>query len=223
MDIQDLRRDYNFASLDIENLKDNPFDQFQSWLDDAIKATVIEPNAMALSTTSKEKGPSCRMVLMKKFDESGIVFYTNLNSRKSRELREIPTAVGLFYWKELERQITIEGKVEEVDRLETENYFSTRPKGSQLSAWASMQDQVISSRKVLEDLYHDIENKYIDQPIPLPPFWGGFRIVPLRFEFWQGRTDRLHDRFHYVPSPSDRFHYMPCTSPSGWMIERLSP
>lgn len=223
MDIHDLRRDYHFASLNFEDLKNNPFDQFQAWFEDALKAFVIEPNAMALATTSKEGKPSCRMVLMKKFDPSGFVFYTNLNSRKSKEIRENTFATALFYWKELERQVTIEGKVEEVDRQEAENYFSTRPKGSQISSWASMQDQAIPSRKVLEDLYNELENKYLNQPVPLPPFWGGFRIVPSRFEFWQGRPDRLHDRFHYLPSPSDRFHYKPGLGPSGWTIERLSP
>lgn len=223
MDIDHLRRNYQFASLSFEDLKANPFDQFHKWFHEAIQASVIEPNAMALATASKAKNPSCRMVLMKKFDESGLVFFTNLESRKSKEMKENPFAVALFHWKELERQVTIEGKVEEIDALETANYFLTRPKGSQLSAWVSSQGQVIPSREILENAYHALEKKYLDQPIPPPPFWGGFRIRPSRFEFWQGRPDRLHDRFHYVPSPSDRFHYLPSSSPSGWTIERLSP
>lgn len=221
MDMQDFRRDYHFTSLNIEDLKPNPFDQFQSWFDAALKASVIEPNAMTLATVSKEGKPSCRTVLMKKFDASGVVYFTNLNSRKAKEVKETPFATALFYWKELERQIIIEGTVEEVDRQEVEVYFSTRPKGSQLSAWASLQGQIISSRQVLEDAYNAVEKQYQDQPIPTPPSWGGFRIRPNRFEFWQGRPDRLHDRFQYVPSPSDRFHYI--SGPSGWTIERLSP
>jgi pyridoxamine 5'-phosphate oxidase len=207
----DIRRDYNFKSLDIDDLKPNPFDQFQSWYDEAIKASIIEPNAMSLSTVSKEGKPSCRTVLLKKFDQSGFVYFTNLQSRKSKEVKEIPFAAALFYWKELERQVTIEGSVEEADRKEVETYFASRPKGSQLSAWASSQDQIIPSRKVLEDAYRELEKQYLDQKVPLPPFWGGFRIRPIRFEFWQGRPDRLHDRFQYVASPS------------GWTIERLSP
>lgn len=223
MDIQDFRRNYQFTSLSLEDLKDNPFDQFRCWFDQAVNASIVEPNAMALATAAKNGKPSCRMVLMKKFDESGLVYYTNLQSRKSREVKETPFATAIFFWKELERQVTIEGSVEEVDRQEAENYFSGRPRGSQLSAWASAQDQIIPSRQVLEEAYDAVEKQYLDQAVPLPNFWGGFRIHPTRFEFWQGRPDRLHDRFQYVPSSSDRFQYVPSSSPSGWNIDRLSP
>jgi pyridoxamine 5'-phosphate oxidase len=225
MDIEHFRRNYNFTSLNLEDLKDNPFDQFRSWFDEAVKASIVEPNAMALATASINGKPSCRIVLMKKFDEAGLVYYTNLQSRKAREVKEMPFATATFFWKELERQVTIEGSVEEVDRKEVEQYFSTRPRGSQISTWASTQDQVISSRQILEDAYNTIEKRYQDQEIPLPDSWGGFRIKPNRFEFWQGRPDRLHDRFQYVqPIPSDRFQYVPGNSNiSGWNIERLSP
>lgn len=221
MDIQDFRREYDFISLNIEDLNLNPFDQFHKWFDEAVNASVIEPNAMTLATASKEGKPSCRTVLMKQFDAAGPVFFTNLNSRKSQEIKATPFATALFYWKELARQVTIEGEIEVVDRQEVETYFSTRPKGSQLSAWASMQGQAIASRQVLEEAFSAVEKQYSHQIIPPPPFWGGFRIRPSRFEFWQGRPDRLHDRFQYLPTPSDRFHYV--KNSSDWKIERLSP
>lgn len=223
MDMESFRRNYNLASLMLENLKENPFDQFKHWLEEALKVNVVEPNAMALATASREGKPSCRMVLMKKFDQSGFVFYTNLQSRKSRELTEMPFASATFYWKELERQVLIEGNVNEVNREESKAYFSSRPRGSQLSAWASMQDQIIPSRKPLEEAYEVAEKRYLDAAVPLPEFWGGFRVHPTRFEFWQGRPDRLHDRFQYVPVPSDGFQYMPAASGSRWQIDRLSP
>ena len=221
MDSQHFRRNYNFSSLSLEDLKENPLDQFNHWFNESVKASVLEPNAMALTTVSKEGKPSCRMVLMKKFDESGLVFYTNLKSRKAKELMEMPFAAVTFFWAALERQVLIEGRAEEVSREEAEAYFASRPKGSQLSAWASTQDQILSSRKPLEEAYEAAEKLYGNESVPLPDFWGGFRIHPTRFEFWQGRPDRLHDRFQYTPVASDRFQYT--LIPSGWKIDRLSP
>ncbi|HEV8053097.1 MAG TPA: pyridoxamine 5'-phosphate oxidase [Parachlamydiaceae bacterium] len=221
MDIQNLRSNYNLGSLKREDLKDDPFDQFLAWLDDAVKAAVIEPNAMALSTVSKDGKPSSRMVLLKGLDGNGFRFFTNLQSRKSREIMETSFTSANVFWKELQRQVIIEGVAEKMTREDSEAYFATRPRGSQLSVWASVQDQIISSRDVLEEAYKAAELRYHDQPVPMPAFWGGFRIIPDRFEFWQGRPDRLHDRFQYVPVSSDRFQYTLCTA--GWQIDRLSP
>jgi pyridoxamine 5'-phosphate oxidase len=211
MDIQHFRRSYNFTSLDREDLDDNPFEQFRSWFEAAIKANITEPNAMALTTVSKEGKPSCRMVLMKQFDQAGLVFYTNLNSRKAQEIKHTGCAAVTFFWKELERQVHIEGKVDEISREDVYAYFKERPRGSQLSTWVSAQDQVITSRKVLEEAYNQAEQTYLNQSVPLPETWGGFRIIPNVFEFWQGRPDRLHDRFQYT------------LAGSSWTIQRLSP
>lgn len=211
MDIQHFRRNYTFASLRSKDLGANPFIQFQHWFDEAVKASVVEPNAVALATVSKTGKPSCRMVLMKRFDASGFIFYTNLESRKAQEIKGFPFAVMTFFWKELERQVVIEGEVKEVLRQESETYFSARPRGSQLSAWASAQGQKIPSRDVLEKAYEAVENRYLNKPVPLPDFWGGFCLNPNRFEFWQGRQDRLHDRFQYMLENSK------------WKIDRLSP
>ena len=221
MDIPNLRINYNLGNLLREDLKNDPFDQFIIWFDEAVKSAVMEPNAMALSTVSKEGKPSLRMVLMKRFDCNGLMFFTNLQSRKSREIMDTSFVSANFFWKELQRQVTIEGFAEKAGRQESETYFASRPRGSQLSAWASSQDQIIPSREVLEDAYNAAEALYDGQAVPMPQFWGGFRIVPSRFEFWQGRPDRLHDRFQYVPVSSDRFQYTQI--PAGWQIDRLSP
>ena len=206
-----LRRDYRLQTLDKKDLGANPFEQFIAWLDAAIKADVIEPNAMALATASQDGIPSCRMVLMKHFDEQGLVFFTNSHSRKAKELKENPMAAGIFFWEKLERQVIIEGPVVEVEREVTENYFAKRPRGSQLGTSASKQDAPLGSRKDLEKAYDALEKKYKDKEVPCPDFWTGFRLIPQRFEFWQGRSDRLHDRFCYSIL-RDR-----------WIITRLSP
>lgn len=206
-----LRRDYCLQSLDQKDLDANPFTQFIAWLDVAISAEVIEPNAMALATASQDGIPSCRMVLMKHFDEHGLIFYTDNHSRKAKELHQNPMASGVLYWEKLERQMIIEGPVSLVSRKETEAYFSSRPRGSQIGSWASKQDAPLLSREDLEKAYDAIEIKYDGKEIPCPESWTGFRIIPQRFEFWQGRSDRLHDRFCYSIS-RDR-----------WSITRLSP
>ena len=221
MDINDMRSNYNLDNLMREDLQGNPFDQFVAWFDAAVKAAVLEPNAMTLSTVSKEGKPSSRMVLMKGLDHKGLIFYTNLQSRKSREIMDTSFVSINFFWKELQRQVVIEGIAEKLERQESEAYFSSRPRGSQLSAWTSAQGQIISSREALDQAYNDLEAHYDGKPVPMPEFWGGFRIIPHRFEFWQGRPDRLHDRFQYVPVPSDRFQYT--QNPAGWQIDRLAP
>jgi pyridoxamine 5'-phosphate oxidase len=211
MNIHSLRRDYLKQVLHKKDLDSNPFVQFINWLDAAIGAEVIEPNALALATATKEAIPSCRMVLMKHFDDTGLVFFTNVNSRKAKELQENPNASGVFFWDKLERQVIIQGKVEKVSREEVVKYFASRPHGSQLGTAASNQDEPVESRKILEAAYDALEVQYRGQNVPCPESWTGFRIIPNRFEFWQGRSNRLHDRFCYS------------LSNGSWTITRLSP
>ncbi len=211
MEFKDLRRDYKFSQLRRHQLADSPFRQFLDWFADTRQANIIEANAMALATVTPEGKPSCRTVLMKEFDEQGLVFFTNYHSRKSCHLAATPYAAVTFLWKELERQVNIEGEVTKISREEAKKYFAARPRGSQLSALASPQSTVIASRQVLEEAYAALEKKYTDQEIPLPPSWGGFRLHPRRFEFWQGRKDRLHDRFCYT------------LQGAAWQLDRLAP
>jgi len=185
----------------------NPFDQFDAWFADA--AELPEPNAMALAS-SIDGHPSVRMVLLKERDARGFVFFTNYSSRKGRELLGNPHAALLFFWATLQRQIRIEGTVERVSREESAAYFRTRARGAQVGAWASNQSEVVT-RQVLDARVKEIEAEYEGREIPVPPFWGGFRVKPSSFEFWQGRTHRLHDRLRYVPDGE------------GWRIERLAP
>ena len=210
-DLTNLRREYRSSTLDELDVDLNPFVQFDKWFQQTLNARVPEPNAMVLATATPEGRPSVRMVLLKTFDERGFVFFTNYESRKSVELLLNAHAALLFYWQELERQVRIEGSVEKVSRKETEEYFQTRPPESKLGAWASKQSSVIPGRGVLEQKAADLKEKYRDQDVPAPPFWGGFRVQPTLFEFWQGRANRLHDRIRYT------------LSGGVWTIERLSP
>ncbi|MBS4167565.1 pyridoxamine 5'-phosphate oxidase [Parachlamydia sp. AcF125] len=207
-----LRKEYSKSELRREGLSPDPFNQFQIWFREAINEEAVEPNAMTLSTTSLARKPSSRIVLLKYFDHRGFVFFTNLESRKSRELRDNPFAAINFFWRSLERQVNIEGSVVLVSSAESFSYFSKRPRGSQIGAWASKQDAELNSRDELEDTYKQLVKQYAGQPIPLPPFWGGFRLIPTRFEFWQGRANRLHDRFEYRAYLQNE-----------WEIRRLSP
>lgn len=195
------------------DLTADPFHQFGSWFQSATDASVPEPNAMTLATATSEGAPSARMVLLKYWDENGFVFFTNLGSRKADELSSNPQAALLFYWKELHRQIRVEGCVERVSTAQTAKYFATRPRGSQLGAWCSEQSTVISSRSVLQSKLAEIRQRFKDGEVPLPSFWGGYRVIPQRFEFWQQGDDRLHDRFVYAPVEKG----------DGWFIERLAP
>jgi pyridoxamine 5'-phosphate oxidase len=189
----------------------NPFKQFAKWLNEAHNFNVTEPTAMILSTANKKGIPSVRTVLLKGYDERGFVFHTNYESRKAKELEENPNAELLFIWKEIERQVRISGISEKTSRQESEEYFKTRPYESRIGAWASKQSSIIPDRDFLEKEFAEIKSKYKGSEIPLPTFWGGFRILPHTFEFWQGRENRLHDRICYKKKNGE------------WEIVRLSP
>jgi pyridoxamine 5'-phosphate oxidase len=211
IEIADLRKDYTLNGLDIADVLPNPIQQFRQWFEAALRAGIPEPNAMHLTTVAQNGRPSGRIVLIKEVDERGFVFYTNYESQKGQELSAHPMASLTFFYPELERQIRIEGRVEKVSADESDTYFNSRPRGSQIGAWVSHQSEVVSDRSVLENRQHELESQFADQPVPRPPYWGGFRVVPDRIEFWQGRPSRLHDRIRYRLVASN------------WVIERVSP
>jgi pyridoxamine 5'-phosphate oxidase len=209
--VADLRREYARARLDEANVSPDPIAEFARWFEEAVKAEVQEPNAMTLASVGPGGAPSARIVLLKGFDERGFVFFTDYRSQKGTELEQNPRGALVFYWPELERQVRITGSTVPVGRGESEAYFRTRPRGSRISAWISHQSQVIASRRLLEDRIPELEKRFSGDEVPLPPYWGGIRLVPTTVEFWQGRTSRLHDRIRYTRD-GDR-----------WRIERLSP
>jgi len=234
MNLSDLREDYRHGELDRAQLDRDPFAQFESWFVEACgeksqsrwrKIGVAlhklwsaicdhrpaDINAMTLATTDKNGKPSSRTVLLKSVDERGFVFYTNYDSRKGRELAENPNAALTFFWPELERQVCVAGTVVKLSAAESEKYFKSRPRGSQIGAWASHQSAPVTDRATLENNWRELEKRFPGE-VPLPPNWGGFILVPERIEFWQGRPSRLHDRFHYSRQPD-----------GSWKIERLSP
>lgn len=191
-----MRRDYKKGNFNENLAADNPFRQFEIWFQDVLDAKILEPTAMTVATCSKDAKPSLRVVLLKKADDKGFVFYSNYESHKGKELEENPNAAILFHWDFLERQIRIEGKVEKVSKEESEEYYKSRPYESRIGAWASKQSQVLSSRMSLMKDVALLMAKY-PKEVPLPPFWGGYRLIPDYFEFWQGRESRLHDRICY--------------------------
>lgn len=211
--IADLRLDYKLQSLDIQDVSENPMSQFDTWFQEALQSDLREPNAMVVATSDKNNMPSARVVLLKGVSERGFVFFTNFESRKGQELSENPKAAIVFNWLELERQIRIQGTVEKISDEESTAYFHSRPKGSQIGAWASPQSQVIENRSILEQNQSEFETKYAsDDILPKPEHWGGYRVIPQNIEFWQGRSSRLHDRIFYTLQEDFT-----------WKIERLAP
>jgi len=212
MDIQGFRKDYKKPVLSRKTLAVDPFSQFEHWFKDACAAELLEPNAMTLSTVNKDGQPSSRTVLLKFFDQNGFVFYTNYKSRKAVEIAENNRVALLFPWIKIARQVAITGIAEEVSAAESARYFSSRPRESQLGAWISRQSSVLSSRQMLMLEFEKIKKKFLEGEIPLPDFWGGYRVRPQTVEFWQGQTSRLHDRFLYT-----------LDSDGQWSLERLAP
>jgi pyridoxamine 5'-phosphate oxidase len=212
LDIAGLRHEYIGEGLRRADLDPNPIKQFDSWFAAAIKAGIRDANAMALATATADGKPSVRVVLLKTFDEAGFVFFTNYVSSKGRNLEENPRAALVLYWMEVERQVRIEGTTEKVSHEESEAYFRTRPFGAQIGAWASPQSEVIDGRRVLDARLAEMTQRFAGGEIPLPPHWGGYRLKAQTIEFWQGRTNRLHDRFRYTRQSND-----------SWLIDRLAP
>jgi len=208
-DLSSLRKEFLQSGINKEDLKSSPVEQFSLWFSQAMEADIVEPSAMSLATSDDSIG--IRTVLLKYFDEKGFVFYTNYESKKSKQMQKNPQAAILFPWLALERQVKIIGKVEKISKLESLKYFSSRPKGSQIGAWASEQSSRISSRSILIEQFESMKKKFSNGEIPLPEFWGGYRVIPQSIEFWQGRANRLHDRFIYEREEGE------------WTISRLSP
>ena len=208
--LADLRRDFSSRGLDESAVDADPFVQFSRWMNDALVSDIPDPNAMTLATVGEDARPDARVVLLKFYGPEGFAFFTNYESKKGRDLTANPYATLHFFWPQLDRQISINGEVKKTSREESEQYFKSRPLDSQLGAWASNQSRVIESRAILEERFGEFKEKFGDD-VPLPDFWGGFRLTPDRFEFWQGRQNRLHDRIRYSGGVS------------GWNISRLSP
>lgn len=210
-DVTELRKDYELDSLNIEQVANNPIDQFDTWFQDAVNANIAEPNAMTLATSENNR-PSARIVLLKGFDRKGFIFYTNYESRKGKQLLNNSFAALTFFWAELERQVRVEGKTEQIPSDQSDEYFLSRPRGSRLGAWASPQSQLIASREILSKRMEELQKQYPEGSIiPRPTHWGGFCVTPYRIEFWQGRKSRLHDRVLYELTNDQ------------WAISRLAP
>ena len=212
MEIDQWRREYLQGGLQRSELAEDPVTQFRGWLDEAVKAELADPSAFVLGTADASGQPAQRIVLLKGFDERGFVFYTNLKSHKAWDIAANPKASMLFPWHRLERQVSVRGAVEQVSEQEADAYFSSRPRDSQIAAWASHQSDAILDRAQLEEAFDKYKERFDDQDVPRPEFWGGYRIVPRVVEFWQGRASRLHDRFVYRALGDGQ-----------WQIERLSP
>ena len=209
--IADIRKDYKMKSLLEEDVKSNPIEQFSDWWNEAVSSQIEEVNAMTLATSTPDGASSARIVLLKGFSEKGFKFYTNYDSHKGAELAKNPRAALVFFWKELERQVRIEGTVEKVSEEDSEAYFKTRPAASKIGAWASPQSALIEGRHVIEENVLKYKEKFGEENIPKPPHWGGYIVKPVKIEFWQGRRSRLHDRILYTRQDAN------------WKIERIAP
>ncbi|MEZ4896140.1 MAG: pyridoxamine 5'-phosphate oxidase [Saprospiraceae bacterium] len=212
MKLFDMRREYQAPKISLEDMNPDPFTQFEQWFQEAQELYGDHTNAMSLATANAQGAPSLRTVLLKSFDRTGFVFFTNYGSRKAREIGENPQVALLFPWIEMHRQVIITGAAKKVSAAESLSYFISRPRGSQLGAWISQQSSVLTSRQALMSQWEHMKEKFKDGHIPLPDFWGGYRVTPEHFEFWQGQENRLHDRFYYSTRDD-----------GGWVIEILSP
>jgi pyridoxamine 5'-phosphate oxidase len=208
----DMRKDYQLQKLSEESVAENPFLQFNTWWSEAVEAKIDEVNAMTLATASSEGIPAARTVLLKAFDENGFVFFSNYDSNKGKQLQENPMACLIFFWKELERQIRVTGTVNKTSSKESDDYFNSRPEGSRVGAWASPQSHIIANREWLEENEKEFRKKFNNEKLSRPENWGGYRVMPSVIEFWQGRTNRLHDRIQYTLQGNGK-----------WIIERLAP
>ena len=212
LSLEALRLKYGEEGLDHNRLHADPLRQFETWFQQAVDSGMSEPNGMCLATATTSAAPSLRTVLMKSYDQNGFIFYTNFGSRKAKQLAENKQVSLIFPWISLHRQVIIEGSAEKISTAESMKYFATRPRGSKLGAWSSHQSEVLSTRSMLEAKMDEIKTKFAKGDIPLPSFWGGYRVKPTRIEFWQGRPHRLHDRFLFT-----------LTEDKPWRVERLAP
>ena len=212
MNVSGLRRSATGFALDREDLDENPIVQFEDWFRYACETVPMDPNAFSIATVDADNRPSSRTVLLKYFDEDGFVFFTNFESKKAEHIEKNPNVAMLFFWSDAARQVKIRGNAERIPTSETLKYFVSRPRGSQIGAWVSSHSSVISSRALLESKFQELKTKFRNKEVPLPSFWGGYRVVPDQIEFWQGRRNRLHDRFQYTLEDDGR-----------WAIERLAP
>ncbi len=212
MNVSALRRSATGFALDREDLHDDPIEQFEDWFRYACETVPMDPNAASIATVDEQHRPSSRTVLLKYFDESGFVFFTNFESKKAEHIAANPHVAMLFFWSDAARQVKIRGTAEKVPTSETLKYFVSRPRGSQIGAWVSAQSSVITNRSLLEIKFQELKDKFRNKEVPLPSFWGGYRVVPYEVEFWQGRRNRLHDRFQYTKRDD-----------GGWDIDRLAP
>lgn len=213
MSLRDRRVQYETAGLERHDLCENPIEQWHRWYADAVEAGVVEPNAMTVATSGLDGIPDARVVLVRDVDGRGMVFYTNYESDKSHQIERHPAAAAVFAWLDLHRQIRVRGVVEKISDIESDEYFDSRPRESQIGAWASPQSQVIPDREFLEQRVAQFNERFENESVPRPPTWGGWRLLPAQFEFWQGRPSRLHDRFRYTL----------VENATNWKIERLAP